>query len=193
MYACMLHIEEEYFLMKLLNNFVSALLLGNVIMLFFTLLDCLNPENDDDTESVEGDLGENENGNKEEDANNQQSKSSSALKREKLAQNFEPFCESEFIPSICEALKELMKNPKPRAIHQRKLTSTRDKAGGEQGPSNAAGGQTDEHCPTADDIDIPIPEGHVQQAILKGFSTLAFLQKTSNGLDSLSKLHNITK
>lgn len=148
-------------------------------MLFYTLLDCVTPENDtvnDDTPSEPGDgssgsIGDNASG--ENKAAKQQ--------RHRLTEIYKPFCESEFVPSLCEGLKELMKNPKP-ANTRRKLTSTREKPAG---PSSSFGCQTDDHCPNADEIDIPIPEGHVQRAILKGLSTMSLLQKASNGQEAL--------
>lgn len=150
------------------------------MMLFFTLLDFLNPDADDDTETADV-----EQDSTSEKCTENRSVASTSTCKTQLAKNFEPFCESEFVPSLCEALKELMKNPKPPNI-QSKLTSTRE---AQAGPSS--GCPTEDHCPTADEIDIPIPEGHVQQAILKGISALALLQKAPNGQDALSKSSNV--
>jgi len=163
-----------------------ALLLGNVIMLFFTFLECLTP---DDPEDEEDEARGNEN----DAVNNTQASSTSEIAADKqenlvrLTKNYESFCETEFVPSLCEGLKELLKTPKP-ANTARKLTSTRERPAG---PSSS-GCQTDDHYINADEIDIPVPEGHVQQAILNGLASLAVLQKAPNGQDALSKLTEST-
>lgn len=142
-------------------------------MLVFTLLDFLNPDGDEVDDQAQEDPEE----------AGESIETYKAPSKQQLTKNYEPFCQSEFVPSVCEALKELMKNPKP-ANSRPKLTSTREKL---PVPSSSNSCPTDDHCPTADDMDIPIPEGHVQQAILKGISTLALLQKAPNGQEVLSK------
>ncbi|CAL8092622.1 unnamed protein product [Orchesella dallaii] len=157
----------------------NALLLGNVIMLFFTFLECLTPDDQEDDDDVRK---------SENNAGNVPASSSSEIaadKEEKLAQltkNYGSFCETEFVPSLCEGLKELLKTPKSPNTAGRKLTSTRERPAG---PS--AGCQTDDHYLNADEIDIPIPEGHVQQAVLNGLASLAVLQKAPNGQEVLRR------
>lgn len=147
-----------------LNVFLnpSALLLGNVIITLFSLLEALSP----DSSEPEAEDNETE---KEPPPSNF---FGTALEPRKDYPNYEPFCKSpNFLPSLCEGLAELMKNPKPRKVQ--KLTSTRDR---DQG-----GNTTNQGDDELDDLEPPIPDGHVQTAILNGLSCFIYLYKTPNG------------
>jgi len=99
-------------------------------------------------------------------------------KRETEFEGHRPFCETDFVNSVCEGLKELMKDPKPKKT--RKLTSTRE--------GHHEDGTLERELA---DMDVPIPDGLIQNAILNGLTTLYLLKKTPNGREALSKCSSL--
>ena len=134
----------------------AGILLGDVIMTLFTLMEVLGPANEDHGISEK------------------ERKEVESLMTEK----FRPFCESEFVPSLCEGLNELLKDS--RSLSRR--LSINPPTDPRKLPQCGTTGNGPDEC----DYDVA-PPGHVQSAVLNGIGSLAYLQKFQSGKDVLRK------
>jgi hypothetical protein len=144
----------------LLASSTNVILLGDVIVTFFTLMEVLSMPHESEDPTDEGKI-----------------KSESAL-----TESFKPFYTSDFVPSLCEGLNELLKDN--RASDPNTSTFPRQRpTDSAQGTRSAGGTGT---RPDFND-DIVIPLGHVQNAILNGIASLSYLQKFEAGKDVLKR------
>lgn len=101
----------------------TALLLGNVIVSLFSILEALSPDLQDKEE--DGGQGEGVGGDEGHDDGEESTSSffgKVLQEKKKDYENYNPFCKTEFVSALCEGLNELLKNPKPRKVQ--KMTST---------------------------------------------------------------------
>jgi hypothetical protein len=150
--------------------------LANVLITVFNVLETLGPDCTDDSVIEREDELPKEGG-KESSCNYFGKALSETTKKEKDFEGHRPFCETGFVTALCEGLKELMKDPKPRRTQ--KMTSPRYDGRGEDGTVDR----------DLADMELPIPDGLIQTAILNGLSSLYFFNKTTNGKEALRKTY----
>ncbi|OXA46824.1 uncharacterized protein LOC110855962 [Folsomia candida] len=162
----------------ILSSSTNALLLGNVIVSLFSILEALSPDLQDKEE--DGGQGEGVGGDEGHDDGEESTSSffgKVLQEKKKDYENYNPFCKTEFVSALCEGLNELLKNPKPRKVQKMTSTHTHEN----HGP--LGDDATDER--TLDDMEPQIPEGHVQTAVLNGLSCFVYLYKTPNGKQTI--------